>query len=575
MIRQTVRSFGLALAGVLLAGVAWGQQDPVLRQVTSAPANIAAEYFGGEARAVLASKFDLDGATAGVQRPYVGLNVTGTNNITPGNVAEITFTLEGATFAQPATPTNVDQRAAGCGGGVTSNGIKSSVIGGGALGDNSVTFRVEVGGAGLAAAADPGGSAICFWVPDLNVTLATVMAGPPPVRGVNVTASAIKSTASTGTPFPAAVNGPDADTDMNSATPMVPGPITMKTIFQAMNVLNANLGTGGTGQVNIADRTKIAVGGTPDPSVTGAGAAMGLSLGMLTVSLSQTPIWKLDGSGTISTDSLDPTLSGQIKVSVGGQFQSGDMVVAGGGPTALKVAPSGGMAELMPPIEVGSKAIVYVPGGVDVLTPGRFATGAAYLFNDRRNNNAMITPMSTAEIKYLGIEIAGYAYGVVRGGGMESSYGRVTCESSAAGSCAIFVDCTDQDGMNYFGAAPPIPVGETAVWNSDALAGVLDGGWETGRGRCDIHSNGQVSVQHMVRSGQGLINNSTVVGRGLDEGEEAMRKSEIAAVRMVVDNICRSVGDAAGADDRDADTDGAQHTECGLMPPWRTTPPSP
>ena len=103
MIRQTVRSFALAVAGLLLAGVAWAQ-DPVLRQVTSAAQLLASEHFGGEPRVVSVSKMDLDDATDGVQRPYVGLNVQGAG-VSPGNVAEITFTLAGATFDQAATPT--------------------------------------------------------------------------------------------------------------------------------------------------------------------------------------------------------------------------------------------------------------------------------------------------------------------------------------------------------------------------------------------------------------------------------------------------------------------------------------
>lgn len=565
MIRQTVRSFALAVAGLLLAGVAWAQ-DPVLRQVTSAAQLLASEHFGGEPRVVSVSKMDLDGATEGVQRPYVGLNVQGAG-VSPGNVAEITFTLAGATFDQAATPGNLDQRGADCAGTAGTN-LKVSVVSGGARGDNAVTFRAETAGE-TALAVDT--TAICFWVPDLSVTLAPSGMN----RVVDVTA-AIKATTNVGVPFPGTVNGNNVNAE-GMATPDnntgEPGPITAKTILQAAEMLTADLGMGGTGQVNVSDRTKIASGGKPDPSVVGAGAkTTGLLLGTLSIRLSTQSIWKLDGSGPLSGETIDASLSGQVKLSVGGQFQSGDMVVYGSGATALKAAISGGMAELSVPIAVGSKELVYVPGGVDVLTPGTFTTGAAYLFNDRRNNNAMITPMVTADVRYLGINVEGYAYGVVRGAGTESSIGRVTCESAATGSCAIFVDCTDQAGMDYFGAAPPIPVGQTSVWNSDDLAGVLGGGWASGRGSCDIHSNGQLSVQHMVRTGSGLINNSAVVGRGLDEGEEAAREAQIEAVKAVVDNICRSVGDESTGTDRDTTADGTQHTVCWPAGDWRTRP---
>ena len=56
--------------------------------------------------------------------------------------------------------------------------------------------------------------------------------------------------------------------------------------------------------------------------------------------------------------------------------------------------------------------------------------------------------LAPSGMRYLGINVEGYAYGVVRGAGTESSIGRVTCESAATGSCAIFVDCTDQAGMD-------------------------------------------------------------------------------------------------------------------------------
>ena len=179
--------------------------------------------------------------------------------------------------------------------------------------------------------------------------------------------------------------------------------------------------------------------------------------------------------------------------------------------------------------------IAYVPGGVDVLKPGTFMAGAAYLFNDRRNANAPIPSMSQGEIKYAGVEVEGYAYGIVKGDGMDTSYVRVTCEDTM--DCLIFGDCTGADGTEYFSAAPPVSAGETVAWSSDDIAAVLGGGWTKGRGRCDLHSTGQLSVQHMIRSHDLLINSSTVVGRGLDES----RDDKLDTIEMVVDNICASV----------------------------------
>ena len=582
MIRQTVRSAALVAAGLLLANVAWGQ-GPVLRQVvapTGVPVTVASEYFGGEARTVQLSKFDL-AVDAGVQSPFVGLNLDN-GPITAGNVAEITFTLAGATLSGPASPADLSRRDDNCGGDAGTD-LTVSLAGGGARGDSSVTFRVEVASGQTLG----NNESICYRIPSLDATLTTV--SPPgaavPVRGVTVTASKITQGASSGTPFPTVINGADYDHDKDSTTPAIPGPITLNKIFTVSDAVVTGLGTGDTGLVDVADRTKIAKGGTKDPSVVGTGGTMGLRVGTLSVTLAAAnTLWKLSG-GTSPDDAanphpgklqgaLDPSLSGSIKLSVGGRFQSGDVVIVSSddAATALRATPSGQTADVTVPIETGVRHIVYVPGGVDALKPGTFAAGGMREFNDRRNNDAAIQPMSYGTIKYDGVEIEGYAYGVVRGGGTDASYLRVTCEHTKA--CQVFLDCRDMDGNDYFDAAPSIPAGDTKAWSSDAIAGVLGGGWASGRGRCDLHSNGELSVQHMVRAGHVLVNNSAVVGRSLDE-RTAATNSAVAAVKAVVDSICRSVGDESTGTDRDTTTSatGTQLTACYIKEPWSTVPP--
>ena len=183
---------------------------------------------------------------------------------------------------------------------------------------------------------------------------------------------------------------------------------------------------------------------------------MGLSVGTLSVGVSQMDIFELDGSGLLPKDRVDGSLSGQIDLTVGGRFQSGDRLVVGSGPTALSGDIEGMTASItVQTAVIASMPIAYVPGGVDVLKPGMFMAGAAYLFNDRRNANAPIPSMSQGEIKYAGVEVEGYAYGVVKGGGMESSSLRVTCEHTM--DCLVFGDCAGADGTEYFSAAPPIP----------------------------------------------------------------------------------------------------------------------
>ena len=570
MIRQTMRSAALAVVGLLLANVAWGQ--PVLRQASSAAQYVAAEYFGGEARMVQVSQMDLSrpeeaeppGTANGQQRPYVALSLEGAG-VTDGNTADITFTLHGATFDQPASPTHLDQRVAGCPSGTGTDApgdeVEATVMAGGNRGDSSVTYRVEVTDTGAEAFAV--GQALCFWIPDLSVTLGTVSApgAAPVVRGVRVTASEIKPGTSTGTPFPSRISGPVAADTTEGGVGSAPNPGSI--ILQATPALTASLGTGDMAYVAITDRTKIARGGTADPSASDAASAtMGLGVGMLSVAVSQMDIWELDGGGLLPKDQIDGSLSGQIDLTVAGRFQSGDKVVVGSGPTALMGEIDGTVAEVsVQTAVIASRLIVYVPGGVDALKPGTFTAGAAYLFNDRRNANAAITPMSVGEIKYAGIEVEGYAYGVVRGGAMDRSFVRVTCEDAT--DCAIFADCTGQDGTNYFEAAQPIPGGQTVAWSSDDVEALIGDGWTAGRGRCDVLSNGELSVQHLVRSGGILVNSSAVVGRSLDLRADRAR----AQIDMVVDKICSSVKGHLGRTASDPDgTPGNSDDISGHMP---------
>ena len=528
------------VAGLLLASAAWGQ-EPVLRQVVSGPTLLAAERFGDGPRSILASRFDLDSMAEGDQGPYVALNVDGAA-IDPRSAAEITFTLDGAAFEQRVGPRHLEQRLNNCSE-ETNSVLAVSVASGGAVGETEVTFRVEVtdaGGTGLAV-----GQTICFLVPDLSAALAPVSepdAEPdaePPAMGVNLTAS-IRSLVSVSDPFPGEINGNNVD-EAGAPTPDnntgSPGPVTSRTLFQAVPALAVSLGMGATVVfVNVDDRSRIAEGGEMDPS--GRTERTGLRVGTLTIGLAEETragrVWRLDGSRTLDVDAIDATLSGRVLVSVAGPFQGGDQVVVGAGPAALRATPSEGLAEVEVPLRpAAGLPIVYLPGGEDLLRPSTFTAGAAYRFNDRDNRNAMIGPMSTGTIRFADVSVEGYAYGVHRPGGAHASHLRVTCEDRA--DCRTFLQCWSMDNDGHFGAAPDIPANATAVWSSERIAEILGGGWPTGFGRCDILSTGPLAVQHMVRSGAALDNNSIVIGRS--PGERALN-----AIQKAVTDICNSVG---------------------------------
>ena len=203
-------------------------------------------------------------------------------------------------------------------------------------------------------------------------------------------------------------------------------------------------------------------------------------------------------------------------VTVTGPFGSGDMVYLG--TKALTVA--GGVASGSVGIEglLQSKGmkVIYVPGGVDDLKPSTLVAVGMLDFDDGMNASPKSGPTATGgvslgNIVYDGYTSQGYAYGVVRGGGTDSSHVRIGCTSPSG--CNVFLDCTDQAGMSYFGELDMIGGNGTSVSSSDVIADALGGGWSSGRGSCSLVSNAALEVQHMVRAGHMLINNSVVVNK--------------------------------------------------------------
>ena len=237
-----------------------------------------------------------------------------------------------------------------------------------------------------------------------------------------------------------------------------------------------------------------------------------------------------DGTTALPVDEyeLGDGLGGNVSIQVFGRFQSGDMVYLGtramsiSGPVASATMGIEALLQAVEPGDTGgSIAVVYVPGGVDDLRPGGIAAQAMLDFNEA-DNNAMVyagparadgaVRSSVGVLSYDGFDDGGYAYGVVKSGGTDQSYVRITCGSTT--TCRVFLDCNDQAGASYFGELDSIASGATAVVSSDEIATTLGGGWTMGRGRCDLLSDAganNLRVQHMVRSGHTLVNSSLVV----------------------------------------------------------------
>lgn len=551
MIRHAGRATALFAVGALLASGAWAQA-PAMAQTVTDRYLVAEELLGSAGTVVELSNGAAPGSTGTTTavRPAVRLAVPAAG-IAAGNRAEFTYQLSGASFAQNVGPSTIDLRADATAGTVTA-GLSAERVAGGRPGDSSVTFLVQAE-ADIAAA-----QLVSFWLPDLRVTPTTIgqtMTTPPrPVVGVSVVASVAEKRAVTsgnGGPFPTRVSGANDTPMTNTAEAM--NNYMNRLVLSPMDVINISMGMGpNRAEVALNNRKAFASGNDSYTPMGSTASTHALRVGRLTVTINgggtpaasddripgqvytlnpQRAAVDYEGTAETTDDELHSSLAGNVDVVVKGVFRSGDMLVYGSPRKAAKI--DGGMAAVSVPISLagGQTDFVYVPGGVDDLRPGRINAMAMLNFSAAGNNPGQ-PATSAGVISYAGVDTHAYAQGVVRGGGTDSSYLRVRCASAAA--CTVFLDCHDQMGMNHFDEAGTIDAGATAVWSSDDVASVLGGGWSAGRGACDLLSDGDLNVQHMVRSGHTLINNSTVVGRSLVE-------DQIAGIKTVVDNICSSV----------------------------------
>ena len=593
MIRHAGRALALFAVGALFAGGAWAQSNrPVtLVQSVTDPYTVAAELLGSaDGTVVQLGSAAVTPATGTATRPAVRLTLTNGNvfddqgdddatndtntpvvaSIVPGNTAELTFTLSGAVFAQNVGGSTLDLREVAATSNAVVNRLSAEVINGGAAGDSSVTFLIE----STSDTAIATGQRISFWVPDLRVTPTTIGATattpPMPIPGVAIVATlaekrAVRGEAAGAVPFPPVVGA--VDTLMPPANN-----VTKRQVVGLANVIGISMGDSdlNVAEVALNNRKVFATSNETHTPRGATSATRALGLGTLAVTINAMSgtnmIYTLDPSdpavedaGTDDAD-LDNSLAGNVDVVVKGTFNSGDMVLYGAERTEAKIAD--GMAAVSVPItgQNSTTPFIYVPGGVDDLRPGTIT--AVAMRNFSRAGNASGKPaMSMGTISYFGVGVEAYAHGVVRGGGTDASYVRVRCaDARGADGCVVFADCHDQAGDNYFEEAGMVAEGATAVVNSDMIAAALNGGWDSGRGACDLLSNGELEVQHMVRSGHVLINNSAVVGRSLSE-------NRLASIDEALANICSSVtghsgrdahlGDAANpeTDDNDATND--------------------
>ena len=450
-----------------------------------------------------------------------------------------------------------------------SNDIRKSVTAGGRRGDRSVTFNLEVVNHIVPAnterypatgtdfvTGNAGAEFLSFVLPSLQVT-------PAPFNPLNpfgpsgVTVEARLAPGSSGAnPFPRSVvgttgrvlvpgvpgnDGPDgtpgnADDVDPIAAQLGVNPVDDGKVLELASAMTVGLAGRATAEVLLSERKVIASSGTnAGVGVVNEGGSRtrGLLVGRVSLDLTtdpsvyvlrgDNPVVDVEDAGDTADDRLDGSLSGTLDIRVSGTFQEGDRMLLGADQTegdAEVLEMSGNVATIEFPLtgNIAAMDLIYVPGGVVDLRPENFSAGATLSFNDPLNASRRVGGVgSYGRLKYRGVDRRAYAYGVVRSrenGGMERSFLRVGCSGNPVhGMCNVFADCDDQNGQRYFGQLmPAIAHGATRVFTSDSIAENLGGGWETGRGRCDLLTDGTaLDLQHMIRSGGIQVNNSIVV----------------------------------------------------------------
>ena len=559
MTRHIRRASALFLAGALFSAGAWGQADTTIRQWAVGKIAIASEYFGTSEGRKIGRDLDDDTSPKVILTVHAASDTATSASIGQGNTARITYTLDGATFAETVSASNL--RGYNLGAGAS---IDSEVVSGGSVGDASVTIEVEVQGAAIAAdtgtyTASVGGNDVTrnsnrlpnlsladdtddeslpklvFQVPLLQTDgqgaiFDSDADGKPTARGVAIT-SEIAVRRTRGIPFPDEIQGKDADFETGDANigdiGADPDDIELAQ-SQVYDTLTDGLAFnwappyGSKVEVNVSDRKVIIPFGqaVDDPS---DGLVAALKVGTINVNRGGSAVTDLGGEDpAVETTGLMPDeyelgdgLSGDAVVTVFGRFQTGDQIYLGDKSMGIQGGVASASMGIEDLLQSEGQDVIYVPGGVDNLKPGTFIAVGSLDFNDSDNDMPSAGPdaigASVGTVAYRRYSNQGYAYGVVKGGGTDQSFVRMGC--TALTGCHVFLDCTDQSGMEYFGEYGNIAPNATSVASSDMIASALDGGWSKGRGSCTMISKGGLEVQHMVRSGHTLVNSSLVTNK--------------------------------------------------------------
>ena len=481
----------------------------------------AAELFGPGADALELSYVDegTDGDDASERpfsnRPKVLLELPdrgrGADDIGPGARAVLVVNLQGAVFAERVRTGDLTVRHLAS----TDVGeLRVAVVSGGAQGDDSVSFEVQVDGADGLRNEGELPVTLALAIPRLTRTLAAMSA--PSSRGILVRVALEPQSGTDGFPeYPGRgqtlPNDSDADTGVRV---LVPRPLPSDRAL--------TIEPGGDAETGIIDpevREVLVFTPPRDPQVLTL-ATIVLALDPTRRQADGTPFSVSEGRPGSRDDGAGV---GVLQVRVSGEFREGDVLIFdidgdGKADDGERFSVGERLASVEFPLEQvvpGTYNVRYFPNREDPLRAGALETSVAVAF-DHATNLPPAPVRMLAELQYLDADSAVPVHGIWPPSSMDRSYVRVRC--GGAVDCRVYMACDSAEGAHHFGRVdPPIGAWSVETLTAERLAGII-GATEAdfaGGMTCDVIGS-DISVQVLTRSG-GVLTNSTYVGRPLGE----------------------------------------------------------
>jgi hypothetical protein len=506
------------VAALLLATGAWAAH---WEMYVNNPVTYAKEVFGGDDPAAggvtlgadVDTTTDMDEQTSVDMRlvlPHANNTDFGANDQTVGDESEleVTVTLLGATFGQAVNWTDIRLDDDTDESDMPSNFVK---VGGsqvdGRRGDNSVTFKIHVPedaqdidytGTGM------GGQTGHFIRIDLGSLNGYAGAG-----AVTLSVS-MRVTDGPQNNFPTtfeAVEEVMAVTADDTAMPPVVGveyvPGTSGMIANAVTAVTFTGANGGTGNIDLADRAKLAAPATQ------------VAVGSLSNESNEDAVEK-DGMTKFAEEGGDGTKY-DVHVTVTGMvrdtdtiFYSADAMMDDKESLSITDGVATGTFRL------GDGTVYFVPDGETPMSAGDLTASFAVEYDA----TSVVDPAAVGgggELVYNGVEMQARAYAIPNQVHPDEGNVRIFCGAQGDGTCTVFLDCNEQNGMARFGElGDTIAAGATEHLTEAEIAEVLGVDDWMGRLSCDVLSSAMtpVSVQVLVRSEGSLINNTYVSSGG-------------------------------------------------------------